>query len=93
MAALTKRRPKLRRSSPDYWLWAAHFAYCYNLRSRLKRGKERGRQATQKYRARRLEQGVREYWMIGYDGPSPYPKSAWPTIVDHANVFGFDVTS
>lgn len=28
------------------------------------------------------------FWMIGYDGPNPTPQSAWPRIMEHANLYG-----
>lgn len=48
-----------------------------------------GRKNTQQYRRNRLHLGVKEYWMIGYDGPKPFPQSQWPKIIEHANLFGF----
>jgi hypothetical protein len=32
--------------------------------------------------------GRREYWMIGYDGPSPYVKTSWSLIAEHARIYG-----
>lgn len=32
--------------------------------------------------------GLKEYWMIGYDGPSPSPPSAWSKIIEHAQRYG-----
>jgi len=44
--------------------------------------------AQRRYRERRLKTGVREYWMIGYDGPAPRPTNVWPRIIHHAQLFG-----
>jgi hypothetical protein len=38
--------------------------------------------------AKRLLKGAREYWMIGYDGPSPQPGSWWPRMMEHAQRYG-----
>jgi len=37
----------------------------------------------------RLIKGAKEYWMIGYDGPSPTPASAWPRMMEHAQRYGW----
>jgi hypothetical protein len=26
--------------------------------------------------------------MIGYDGPSPHPKTSWKLIAEHARIYG-----
>lgn len=47
-----------------------------------------GAAAMRKHRAQRLRDGWLAVWMIGYDGPKPYPESAWPRIAEHAIKFG-----
>lgn len=37
---------------------------------------------------KRLHVGKNEMFMIGYDGPSPTPKSAWPLMAEHAMRYG-----
>jgi len=44
--------------------------------------------AQRQYKEMRLKTGVREYWMIGYDGPAPRPTNVWPRIIHHAQLFG-----
>ncbi len=41
-----------------------------------------------RWRDGRLKAGLDELWMIGYDGPRPYPASAWPLIREYAMKFG-----
>ena len=44
--------------------------------------------ASRKYREKRRRDGWLAVWMIGYDGPSPYPASAWSMITEYARVYG-----
>lgn len=40
------------------------------------------------WREKRNREGLSEYWMIGYDGPSPSPPSAWSKIIEYAQRYG-----
>ena len=42
------------------------------------------------WRSKREKIGRDAYWMIGYDGPSPYPASPWPRIIEHARLYGLE---
>lgn len=48
----------------------------------------RGAVKNRRYRERRARIGAAEYWMIGYDGPSPHPKTSWELIAEHARIYG-----
>lgn len=47
-----------------------------------------GAEMQRRHRERRENAGRMEYWMIGYDGPSPTPASAWPRMMEHAQRYG-----
>jgi len=94
-----KKRPHLQIT--DHWLWFDHFRRELWRRQAAKRGKVKQRDAMRRLRARQVKRnggrsefiqrgydGLREYWMIGYDGPRPQPGSWWPRMMEHAQRYG-----
>lgn len=60
------------------------------MRERMRSGESRnGKHGRYKRTlAQAWEEIERCAWMIGYDGPSPTPQSAWPVIEERARLFG-----
>ena len=42
---------------------------------------------TRRYRQNRITNGLKEYFMLGYDGPQPTIKSTWSLIMDYHRYF------
>jgi len=84
-----KRRPAIFVGQADHWLWFEHFKR-EKIRKCARRRALKGGHAevSRRYRERRNRTGLEAYWMIGYDGPAPTPKSAWPEMIEYASVHG-----
>jgi hypothetical protein len=79
----------------DSWLWREQRWRDRNQRTKVKRKLQmrslRARLASRGYTTEatlREVEGWAEYWMIGYDGPSPYVKTSWALIAEHARIYG-----
>ena len=79
----------------DGWIWREQRNRARNqLNAKGRRESMRRLRATRRkqfgrseFKQRELE-GLREYWMIGYDGPRPQPGSWWPRMMEHAQRYG-----